>query len=220
MAFLTNILPVDVPANRDMADVVRLKDTRATDAVTGKKLTDRNRMDTFADKKLLGDIINKAVQNGIDPYTALAMAHQESSFGNEKGLESNPFHLSLTNDGNISLNDLSEKGPVQVFMEKFKEKQGLAKKLGKTDDAAIIQAWNGYGKLGGKEYYGIDATKSPIDMGKNPVYGKRVVDIRDNIIKANPQIVDMVNQATKTNKPFDYSIPGAILQPLRFKNGR
>lgn len=218
MSLLMNILP-EMPSGKG-DNVINLTDTREKDAVTGKKLSDNNRMSTSVRKELLNDIINKAVQNGIDPYTALAMAHQESSFGNEQGLESNPFHLSLTNDGEISLKDLSEKGPVQVFMDKFKQKQALAKKLGKTDEASVIQAWNGYGKLGGKEYYGIDATQTPIDMDKNPVYGKRVLDIRDNIIKKNPQIVEMVNNATNQRKPFDYSIPGSILQPLMFTNGR
>ena len=30
-------------------------------------------------------------------------------------------------------------------------------------------------------------------MNKNPVYGKRVKDIRDNILKKNPEIVKLIN---------------------------
>ena len=29
-------------------------------------------------------------------------------------------------------------------------------------------------------------------MNKNPIYGKRVLDIRDNVIKKNPDIVKLI----------------------------
>ncbi len=58
--------------------------------------------------------------------------------------------------------------------------------------------YNGMGKLGvqrmnGKptptKYYGLDVTeKAPLDLKKNPLYGKTIQDLRDNVIKKNPRI--------------------------------
>jgi hypothetical protein len=71
----------------------------------------------------------------------------------------------------------------------LKDKMDYGKKLGKKTEAELIQAWNGYGKItpkseyGGNMYYGIDVSKNPINMNKTPVYGDRIIDIRENVIK-------------------------------------
>lgn len=173
---------------------IRLRDTRKIDKATGASVTDKTKMDVSLDPELAKEIISKAKKNGIDPYMALAMAHQESSFGNEVGLRSNPFHVSLTNDGEVKLSDISEKGSVQVFMDLFKKKMETAKRLGKTSDEFLAQSWNGLGTISGRgSYYGIDTNKQPLNMATDPRYGKRVVDLRDNVIKKSPELVNLVN---------------------------
>ena len=174
-------------------NTIAIPDKRDIDAVTGIPLMDTNRLHSNIDKGLATHIIQKAIEHGVDPYDALAVAQQETSFHEE--YSDNPFHVIIPNPNEL---EKFEKDPVDYSMQIMKDKNDLAKRLGKKTDADRIQAWNGYGKIGGntegsqKKMYGIDVSKEPIDMAKNPVYGKRVVDIRDNILKKNPDIVKLV----------------------------
>jgi hypothetical protein len=62
--------------------------------------------------------------------------------------------------------------------------------------------------------YGIDTNKEAINMNENPVYGKRVVNLRDSILKKNPDLVNLVNNNTNFNQGGyfgnAYSISGGI----------
>lgn len=77
----------------------------------------------------------------------------------------------------------------QVLKQKF----DYAKRLGYKDEVNQIQAFNGLGVLQSQELpqYGI---KGNIDMRKTPVYGNRVKELRENVIKINPQIQKMINE--------------------------
>ena len=167
---------------------IKIKDTRKTDAVTGKPVLPTNNLSHDASSDTMQRIITASKANGVDPYTALAVAHQETGLSSEGDNEGNPFHL-LDNRADDS---------ITAGVKTLKQKLDYAKKLGKTDEASQIQAFNGYGKVGAntegqqKSMYGIDVTKQPIDMNKNPAYGKRIIDIRDNILKNNPEVVKMV----------------------------
>jgi hypothetical protein len=166
---------------------ISIEDNRLVDAITNQKLTKKAPL--VADLNMIKGIVSAAKRHGIDPYTALAMAYQETNLG--KGWEDNPFHMTR----------MQTEDPLEESMLFLKEKLALAKRLGKKNEADIIQAWNGYGKITPKSeyntnmYYGIDVSKNPIDMNTNPVYGKRVLDIRDNILKKNKNIIDIVNSA-------------------------
>lgn len=135
---------------------------------------------------ILNSIIHEAKSAGVDPYTAIAMSMQETGLGN--GWADNPFHLTNPKTDNT----------IKESMEFLKEKFKYGQKLGKKTEAELLQAWNGYGKitpkseLGGNMYYGVDVSKNPIDMNTNPVYGNRIIDLRDNVIKKNPSIVKMI----------------------------
>lgn len=145
-------------------------------------------MSGSADPAFLRQIIQEAKRQKIDPYTALAMAHQESGYSEE-----NPFHLLPQSWG-------KEDDPVKAGISFLKDKLDYARRLGKTDEASQIQAFNGYGKVGShtegkqKMMYGVDVSKNPIDMNKTPLYGRRVLDIRENILKKNPEIVKLVSE--------------------------
>jgi hypothetical protein len=76
----------------------------------------------------------------------------------------------------------------------------------------MIQAYNGLGKITPQtekgyhgfemaKIYGVPLPKAGIDMRKNPLYGKRVIDLRDNVIKKNPELVRYVESLPKYN-PF------------------
>jgi hypothetical protein len=164
--------------------MMTISDTRKVDSVTGKPVGDSGSLTRSADPALLRQIIQESKRQKVDPYTALAMAHQESGFS-----EDNPFHL---------LGGGKTDDPVKEGVAFLKDKLDYARRLGKTDEASQIQAFNGYGKVGShtegnqKMMYGIDVSKAPIDMNKTPVYGKRVLDIRENILKKNPEIAKLV----------------------------
>lgn len=182
---------------------IAIKDTREKDLVTGEELPDTKRLSVEADSELVRKIARKANEYGIDPYTALAIAHQETGFSDD--YYGNP--MNLLSGGRLNP-DTAEEDFVELSMLEMQDKMKIAERLGKKTDEEIIQAWNGYGKItsesfGGKvkKVYGIDVTKEPIDMSKNPVYGKRVVDIRENIIKKNPEIRRIVEE-TQTKKKF------------------
>ena len=180
-------------------NTIPIPDKRKVDYVTNKKLTDRNKLHSNIDKDLARHIISKALENDIDPYEALAIGLQETNYHDD--YSGNPFRVKDI----VSQKEFDESGgdPIDASMRIMKKKWELAKILGKKGDAERIQAWNGYGKVGktteGNQdtVYGIDVTKNPIDMSVNPVYGKRIIDIRDNILKKNPEIVKIVDEVSQ-----------------------
>jgi hypothetical protein len=167
------------------ANRISIEDNRSVDAITNQKVTKKAPL--VADKDFIKNVVSAAKRNGIDPYTALAMAYQETNMGH--GWKDNPFHMQK----------MQTEDPFEESMIFLKDKFALAKRLGKTKEADILQAWNGYGNITPKSeyntnmYYGIDVSKNPINMNTNPVYGKRVIDVRDNILKKNQNIIDIVN---------------------------
>lgn len=186
----TQATAVAVPAG---GNTIKIIDTRKVDSVTGKPNASTANLTRQADVDLMRKIIAIAKSKGIDPYTALAIAHQETGLSQDQD-EGNPFHIvGGTNDPG----DLD--GSIKESIDLLKSKFDYARKLGKRNEADIIQAYNGYGKVGkgtegyGGKIYGLDVTNQPIDMNQNPVYGKRIIDIRDNILKANPEIVKLVD---------------------------
>lgn len=176
--------------------IIPIKDTRKVDSVTGSDVPDTSRLHANIDPTLAKHIIKKAKEYDIDPYTALAIAYQETQFKDD--YRDNPFNL--LSGGHLNP-DTANEDIIDLTMKTLVDKNKLAGKLGKKTEEDIIQAWNGYGKItnesfGGKvkRAYGIDVSKKPIDMNRDPVYGKRVVDIRDNILKKNPEIAKLIDE--------------------------
>lgn len=167
-----------------MGKKIKIKDTRKVDMVTGKPLSPGMRFDAEVDSDYLEYVIDKAKKYGNDPLTAIAMNLAETRFDlNEMH---NPFHLGNYNPQGDVIDE-----SMKFMADKFK----TAKRLGKIKDEDIIQVWNGLAQLKDKgTLYGIDTNKTPIDTKLNPVYGKRVVNLRDSVIKTNPEIVKLVNK--------------------------
>lgn len=164
-------------------NIIKVTDDRKTDAVTGKPISDKDRLHANIDPNFASEIIISANRNKIDPYIALAIAHQESGYGNTEGGLENPYSIDNSpEEAGKNWEHLNAKGGIQLFMELFNKKLDLANRLGKKDEASKIQAWNGYGTISRKsednssKYYGIDVGKKPLNMNENPVYGKRVID--------------------------------------------
>ena len=195
---------------------IDIKDERNIDPVTKSKIADTSRLHIKADVEPLKHIIQKAKENGVDPYTALALAHQETLFRPEFG--DNPFNLL---SGGRLKPETADSDLVDLSMKELSDKFAYAKKLGKKTEAEMLQAWNGYGKIGKSSFagakdtnrvYGVDVSKSPIDMNKTPLYGQRIIDIRDNILKKNPDIVKLVEEM-KNAKPQEGN--GTLILPKK-----
>lgn len=187
--------PIEIQEETDYS-VIPVKDNREIDTVTKQKVADNSRLHVNIDSAQAKHIIEKANEYGIDPYTALAVVQQETGFKDE--YKSNPFNLM---SGKWLTPENAEKDFVDLSMKFMLDKKKIADSLGKKTEEEIIQAWNGYHEINSKSFggtvkkaYGIDISQNPIDMNKNPVYGRRVIDIRDNILKKNPDIIKMVEE--------------------------
>src|SRR5580693_1838929 len=140
--------------------VIKIKDGRKVDAASKLPITDKNRKDVNVDPDYAKRIVKEAKSQGVDPYTALAMAHQESNLSAD---DENPFKLY----GGGKTDD-----PVKEGISFLKDKLNYARQLGKKTEPEQIQAYNGYGKITAKsedksnKYYGIDVSKNPIDKNK------------------------------------------------------
>lgn len=172
---------------------VRLRDERQVEQATGSPLSDKMKFHAEIDTQYLQQVTATARKHGVDPYTALAINLAETGFDPEQ--MKNPFMLGNYNQyGDV----------VDESIKYMANQQKYAKKLGKKKEEDIIQAWNGYGTLKDRgNLYGIDTNKTPIDMNKNPIYGKRILDLRENVIKRNPDIKNIVDGVLASNPQYD-----------------
>lgn len=187
-----------------------IKDTRTTNPVTGEKINP-NRDLKSADYPL--DIIKTTIKGaklvGVDPYLSLAVAMQEN-LKDPSGTE--PYHLrfkpkstweNYTDEVQVN----SQKNP-ELFKQSLDfnsfllEKMQEGKKRGYTDSAGQVQAYNGYGKLfsdtekhyyghENRKFYGVDVTKEPLDLSKNPAYGKTVMSLK-HMLERNQDIKNLI----------------------------
>jgi hypothetical protein len=187
------------------------RDNRKVDMASNKPVTDKSRFHGNVDKAYIQEIAREAAKAGIDPYTMLAINLQETGI-NGNPTESDKYEQSqwIDNPYRIRFNMKDTKGemdkyksnPAGYVANTMNEKFTRAKKMGKVSDEDTIQSWNGYGKLGAGNdtgshiVYGQDVSKNPIDMNTNPVYGKRIVNLRDSVIKQNPEIRKIVGDMT------------------------
>jgi len=172
---------------------VKIQDERQEEKATGVPLSDKFRFHAEVDTQHIQQVVATARKHGVNPYTALALNLAETRFDPE--WKSNPFHMSNYDQyGDI----------IDESIQFFAEKQKYAQKIGKKDEADIIQAWNGYGTIKDRGYlYGIDTDTTPINMNEDPIYGKRIIDLRENVIKKNPEVTSIVDQVMASNPELD-----------------
>jgi len=184
---------------------LNLVDKRVLHPLRGDNLLDTERKNySNIDSLTVDNLVKKSYQNNQDPNEILAMGLQETGLG----------------QGEYKNNPLHNNGMIDDF-EKLKQKNDLAKRLGKTSDEERIQSWNGYGKVFPirGSFYGLPINKlesmnkmgpdpndpdgkklvsygvqKGIDMSKNPIYGKQIVNLRDSVIKQSPEIQAIVKK--------------------------
>lgn len=149
-------------------------------------------------------IVAHAKAKGQDPYTALAVAYQESTFGKNDPNLGNAW--SYNADKGIPETDTLNTEASRL-VNALKDKLDYAKRLGfdKKGEAYALQAYNGYGdlrsrlmKIGGKpqpqKFYGNTVTgDKPFLMSEHPLYGQTVISLRDQLLKKHPEIKKLVD---------------------------
>ena len=160
-------------------------------------------------KKHIEGIVKASQAIGIDPYQALALGLQESGFANKTGKKGRR--------GGAIIEDLAQVMDFEPSQEKemneraassgidpqylklaivLRDKMKYAKQLGFSDEAAQLQAYNGYGTItkrmfgGADKAYGVPIGEG-IDMKKNPLYGKRLIELKQGFMD-NPEIQGLI----------------------------
>lgn len=185
------------------ATPIKVTDTRTLDMASGVQIGDKNNLSFKVNPLVAQQIIKQAKEKGIDPYTALAVAYQETGISNhdqQNGrVENNPFHVWEPDSEGFGDNFKTPEGTIGSSLDTLKQKLLTGSKKSK-DEAAQIQAYNGYGTIklghddleGAKKVYGVSISPEGLNMSNNPLYGKRVIDIRENILKKNRYITSLV----------------------------
>lgn len=193
-------------------EFINLKDTRKIRATTGEKINPN--VDLKADKynkAIIDNIIKKAKAVGVDPSTMLAIALQETNFGKT--------------DSNLGHVKKGYKGYPYSYIDFYKQKLNEAKF---KDELLQIQYYNGLGTVYPEteedyhgyemqKIYGVPLPASGINMRKNPLYGKQIIDLRDNVILKNPYIQKALKQKQKGGDNTD-AMTGMMKVRLAYAN--
>jgi len=86
-------------------------------------------------------------------------------------------------------------------------------KIPNTDEYRL-QGYNGYGRIyddhadleGAKSIYGYPIPKEGISLLHNPLYGKSVKSLRDEVLKKHPEIVKMVDETPAYQYPVKLKV--------------
>lgn len=165
--------------------------------------------DRTVDPGVIRNIVGESRKQHVDPYDALAIAYQESGIDRD-----NPYHL---NPDYYGKSMGGPKSGVESIVKQMQYAKSLQKRGVIPDtDVYRLQGYNGYGKIGkghadlegAGSIYGQPIPEGGIDLKKNPLYGKRVTDIRDNMLKKN----DSLRKYIETGK-FDDG--GWMMNPAR-----
>ena len=179
-----------------------LVDTRKVDAVNGKPILENNKLNYTVDYNLVKGIIDEAKRNNVDPYTALAISTQETGLGTTGNKLQNgraTFHLNPTVYKVNATND--PKLGIKAVVDQLNYAKSLQqRKVIGSDEASYLQSFGGYGTIkrghpdleGATSIYGVEIPPQGLNQKENPMYGKRIIDIRENILKKTPAIVKLV----------------------------
>jgi hypothetical protein len=187
---------------------IKIKDNRKINTVTNAPINPKTDLKSgdynYIDIKNIVDASNAV---GVDPNLALAIALQESNLGKT---DLNYGHVTKDFLQNAKTSELQN-----YNYDALQLAYAINNRIGKKPlNAYNIQAYNGYGKLGVntekgistsgnksgvKKWYGVDVTKEPLDLKKNPAYGKTILDLYNNVILPNKEIQDIINYK------FDFS---------------
>ena len=189
-----------------MSNSIDLIDTRKINATTGKPINPN--VDSVTGKYSADRIVNivkAAKRYNLDPYELLAVDLQETGLGNSKreGSENVGHNRMQLSDLKVPTKLISEEesidNPYDQFARAYATKMQHADTLGIKDPEKRIQVYNGLGKITSdtekgyhgfkmKNIYGVPIPSEGIDMSKMPLYGKRILDLKENVLKKDPRL--------------------------------
>ncbi|MBN2617186.1 MAG: hypothetical protein JXR64_02600 [Spirochaetales bacterium] len=211
--------PKEKPYSRDPnEEQFYFTDRRTTHPVTGAPINpNRDLKSGRYSTKVVRSIIKYAKEFKQDPNRALAYGMQESNLG---ASDQNIGHVNdreIFEDQNILDKDDYEAKQMVYAMKKNNEwNEDYFKKTHKISDDQFnkypidtwrIQAYNGLGIVNedteaeyldrtnrkGQFRYGIDVTKTPLNMKENPAYAKTILSLEDQI-KNDPDFQRLINE--------------------------
>lgn len=195
-------LPLYKPKDTSL---IQLTDKRKINPATGAPYKTPGSKGIKTNEEDVKAIIAHAKAKGVDPKTALAIALQETNIGQ---LDPNYGSAWATFEDEGFTDDRNRYA--NVLAKAIKEKMAYANELrGKgllpKGEEFDLQTYNGLGvlkpngEIGGvpvssASFYGIPVTRDrPLDLKKNPAYGKIVKQLRDEVISTNPKILELIN---------------------------
>lgn len=197
-----------------------IRDPRKVMMTTGKPL--RPNSDLVSgdyDSEDLGKLLTEAKRKNMsynDMMNLAAMGFQETKWGKT---DYNIGHTKGVHSDN------PEEDTYQSFISAYNSKMKDADRLKIKDEATRLQVYNGLGKVFPsteadyhgfkmKKIYGVEVPKGGIDLRKNPLYGKQVIDIRDNVLKRNPEFMRYMDSTYRAPMPKEeFANGGPILDP-------
>lgn len=185
-----------------------LKDNRKISATTGKPIDPNRDLVTgkYPSKEIYG-IVKAAKRYNLDPYDLLSVSLQETGFSKHgEGLGQilmSDNEIRNTIPTKMNTEEEAADDPYDMFARAYMSKMKYADKLGIKDPATRMQVYNGLGKItpntekayhgfAMQSIYGVPLPKKGIDMKKNPLYGKRVLDLRDNVLRKDEQLANYI----------------------------
>jgi hypothetical protein len=185
-----------------------IRDPRKVMMTSGKPL--RPNSDLVSgdyDSEHLGNLMTEAKRRKMsynDMMNLAAMGFQETKWG-----QTDP-NIGHTQD---IFSDDPNPDAYENFIDAYNAKMKDADRLKIKDEATRLQVYNGLGKVFPsteadyhgfkmKKIYGVDVPKGGIDLRKNPLYGKQVIDIRDNVLKRNPEFMRYMDSTYRAPRPM------------------
>jgi hypothetical protein len=197
--------------------ILKINDARKINPATGQPFKNAGAMTAKVNPKYVSMVIKHAVNKGMDPNTALAIALQETKIGN---LNEN-MGSAWSTFPDEGIDDPYEQG-ANSLVKALADKLSYAKRLGydKKGEAYALQAYNGYGKLvpqntapgAVQSFYEVPVSRSkPLNMAENPVYGKTIMSLRDEVVKGNPELQALIKKelASRKNEPLQAPVLAA-----------
>lgn len=177
-------------------ELITIKDPRKIRLTTGKELDpNRDLMSKSYPASTLRDIIFTAKARGLSKDEALTLAAMD--------LQETQWGITDNQVGHVMTEDVS-KPPVERFIDAYLKSKETADRLKLQDEYTRLQVYNGLGTITPdteksyhgfrmKKIYGVPVPESGINMRENPLYGKQIVDLRDNVLKKNPEFLELVD---------------------------
>lgn len=199
------ILPVPAVGGQAVGGLhdagVRLKDPRPGGNLTGSKYS----------PQIIREIVQTAKSHNVDPKLALSIGLQETGLGSaqDNGWIQNPLHENYGGGGTNYDNAMAlpRYGPgdsvhnhnafdtlvrQDALDASMKHLNQIQKQYASSPEVHQIQAYNGLGKpsihrVMDPKMYGVPVSQLPTDF-----YGKRVQDIRDNVVAPSAYLQSVI----------------------------